>query len=324
MKYFKLSNPILLCFAVIMFFGISSCKKVKVFEPLGDDGPKYIGIMTYGGPEGFGASSLSFDMSQANSSFEARMVYTGAGVFSEDVTLTLGNDAAALAKFNASQPSGGIIYDAFTAAQYSLPSTTVVLKKGQSMSEPFTVIFHPNQLDPSKSYMLPLAITSIAGAPADVAKAPGTSVAYLHVIGNYLAGNYTWRYRRWQSGDTTTAPLQDLLSTTSLSPISASQLMTRETYTETFIDPAGGIVLGFTEIGGVLSNFTLSLLPSTIAGISAGGFILASGPKFTAPGFILVGNTGSQFIGTQFATYIQYINSTGGVRTLCNEFTKIP
>jgi hypothetical protein len=66
------------------------------------------------------------------------------------------------------------------------------------------------------------------------------------------------------------------------------------------------------------------LLPSTIAGIPAGGFRLIDGPKFTAGGFKLVGTGATQFIGTQFATYIQYENSTPAFRTLVNEFTKIP
>ena len=190
MKYFKLSNPILLCFAATIFFGMSSCKKVKVFEPLGDAGPKYIGIMTYGGPEGYDHSSIALDLSQANASMEVRLLYTGPTVFDNDVTVTMINDAAALAKFNASQPAGGIIFDALSAAQYTLPSTTVKLRAGQSVSDAFIITFHPNLLDASKSYMLPIAVSTITGAPEGVVKAPGTYVAYLHIIGNPIAGTY--------------------------------------------------------------------------------------------------------------------------------------
>ena len=100
--------------------------------------------------------------------------------------------------------------------------------------------------------------------------------------------------------------------------------MTRETYTETFVDPGKGIVLDFAENGGVLSNFSLSLLPSTLAGISAGGFILVGGPKFTGTGFNLVGTAATNFMGTNFSTFISYQNSGGNFRTLVNSFVKVP
>lgn len=324
MKHFKVNNRILLLFGMMIFMGISSCKKAIEYKPLGDGGPKYIGFMDYGGPEGFKKSNLSFNSALPNQSLEVRLLYTGAGTFDNDVTITVGADAAALAAYNAAQPASGIKYTMAPASIYSLPTTTAIIKKGNTMSEPFTIVFHPDQLDPAVSYMLPLSITGISGAPADVAKAPGTGTAYLHVIGNFLAGKYTWRYRRWQTDDTTTVPLQDVLNTVSLAPLSATQIMTRETYTETFIDPAGGVVLGFTETGGVLSNFGLSFLPSTIAGISAGGFLLLDGPKFVGTGFNLVGSSSTNFIGTNFGTYIKYQNSTPAFRSLVNNFVKIP
>ena len=101
--------------------------------------------------------------------------------------------------------------------------------------------------------------------------------------------------------------------------------MTRETYTETFVDPGNGIVLEFTEAGGILSGFNTSLLPSTTAGIASGGFTLTGGPKFATGGApVVVGNAASNYIGTRFSTYIQYVNSSGGTRTLVNSFVKIP
>ncbi len=193
MKYFKLNNRVLLFFAAVLFLGISSCKKVKVFDPLGDGGPKMIGFIN-GGPEGFAASSLAFVPTLSSALVEVRVLYTGAGVFDNDVTLTIASDAAALTAYNAKVPAGGIIYTmapaSGPAAIYSLPSTTVLLKKGNTMSEPFTIDFKPNMLDLAISYMLPLSITAIAGAPGDVTKAPGTGTIFLHIIGNPLAGNY--------------------------------------------------------------------------------------------------------------------------------------
>lgn len=324
MKYLKISKYVgLSIFALVLFY---SCKKIKTDEPIGDGGQQIIRIMTFGSKEAlpFAKSAVTLDLAQPSYDLQFVLEYSSSQVPTSDVTVTLGFDAAALTAFNAAQPAGGIIYLPLTAAQYSLPATTTKFRAGQGISEPFTIRFYPNQLDPSKSYMIPISITNIAGAPGGIVKAPASSTAYFHIIGNSLAGKYSWRYRRWQSGDTTTAPLQDILTTTNLLPISASKLMTRETYTETFVDPGNGIVLEFTESGGVLSGFNTSLLPSTTAGIAAGGFTLTGGPKFTGGGVVVVGNAASSYIGTQFGTYIQYLNSSGGTRTLVNSFTKIP
>lgn len=189
MKYFKMNNWIVLFSAAILFVGISSCKKVTEVDPLGDKGPKMIGFID-GGPEGFGASSLSYPPSLTSATHEVRVLYTGAGVFDNDVTLTIATDAAALAKYNASVPPGGIIYTMAPTTIYSLPTDKVVIKKGNTMSEAFTINFKPNMFDLAISYMLPLSITNISGAPGDVTKAPGTGTIYLHIIGNPLAGDY--------------------------------------------------------------------------------------------------------------------------------------
>ncbi len=189
MKYFKLNKSFLLFFTVALFVGISSCKKVKEFAPLGDNGPKMIGFIN-GGPEGFSTSSLAFPPSLSNVSYEVRVLYTGAGVFDADVTLTIAKDAAALTAYNASVPAGGVVYTMAPNTIYSLPTDKVVIKKGNTMSEPFVINFKPDQFDLAISYMLPLSITAIAGAPGDVTKAPGTGTIYLHIIGNPLAGDY--------------------------------------------------------------------------------------------------------------------------------------
>jgi hypothetical protein len=118
------------------------------------------------------------------------LLYTGAGTFDNDVSITVGVNVAALTAYNATVPAGGIKYTLAPTTIYSLPSTKAVLKKGNTMSEPFIIEFKPNMLDLAVSYMLPLSITAISGAPGDVAKAPGTGTTYLHIIGNPLAGNY--------------------------------------------------------------------------------------------------------------------------------------
>jgi hypothetical protein len=238
------------------------------------------------------------------------------------ITLTLGVDPAFVTANNAANPTG-IQYELMPDSLYTLPGATTI-KAGETYSPDLKIYFKPNKFNSAKTYMLPIKIVSATGVEGVQVQANYGYIIYT-IIGNSLAGKYSWRYRRWQSGDTTTAPLQDILATTNIPPVSATELLTRETYTETFVDAAGGIVLGFTQTGAVLSNFTTSLLPSTFAGITAGGFTLADGPKFATGGaVVLVGNATTNYIGTKFSTYIQYINSSGGTRTLVNSFVKIP
>jgi hypothetical protein len=237
-----------------------------------------------------------------------------------DITVTLGTDPGYLATFNAGNP---VQYELMPDSLFMLGKTSVVIKKGTSFSESVKVYFKPNKFDGARTYLLPVKITGTSGI-ADVQIQGNYGRISFTKIGNILAGKYTNRYRRWQSYDTTTAPLQDITSTVIVPPVSPTEIMTTETYTTSFVDPAGGIIMGFTNTGGVPSNFNLSLSAATLAGIPAGGFTLITAPKFTAAGVTVVGNVASNFIGTRFATFIQYQNSTPAGRSLVNEFVKIP
>ncbi len=240
---------------------------------------------------------------------------------SADLTVTFGTDPAYVATFNATST---VQYQLMPDSLFTLAKTSVVIKKGTFVSELVKVYFKPNKFDGSKTYMLPIVLKTATGISGVQVQNNFGRISYTK-IGNILSGKYSWRYRRWQSGDTTTATSQNVPGTAIITPLSPTEINTPETYTTTFVDASGGIILGFTNTGGVPSNFTTSLSAATFAGIASGGFILNDGPKLTAGGaVIVVGNAASNFIGTRFSTYIQYINSTGGVRTLVNDFVKIP
>ncbi len=238
-----------------------------------------------------------------------------------DLTVNFGLDAAYLATFNAGNP---VQYDLMPDSLYRISKSSVVIKAGTFVSELVKVYFKPNKFDGSKTYLLPVAITSTSGISGVQIQRNYGRISFTK-IGNVLSGKYTHRYRRFQVADTTGVPLQDILSTVIIAPVSPSEIMTTEIYTTSFVDPSGGIILGFTNTGGVLSNFTPSLSATTFAGITAGLFVLNDGPKFAAGGApVVVGSVASNFIGTRFSTYIQYLNSAGGTRTLINNFVKIP
>ena len=328
MKKLLYSIPVLL--AVL---SLSSCLKDKDY-----DNGKYGQASTQinekpfvqlleGGLAQFGRANLLFaDPTAALDSLSFNVYYVGpasGGAASAkaptDITVTLGYDAAALTAYNADPANSK--YEKLPDSTYTFTQTSVVIKAGTDISK-VTIYFKPNKIDGTKLYMLPISITAVSGG---LFAASNNKTMYYHIIGNVLSGKYSWRYRRFQGNDTTIVPLQDITTTVNLLSVSSTQLLTREQYTTTFIDPAGGIVLGFSESGGVLSAFNLSLLPSTLAGIPAGGFTLAEGPKFATGGAMtVVGTAATSYIGTRFSTYIQYINSTPAFRSLVNSFVKIP
>jgi hypothetical protein len=238
-----------------------------------------------------------------------------------DLTVTFGLDAPYLATFNTGNP---VQYELMPDSLYSLSKTSAVIKAGSSFSEKIKVYFKPNKFDGSKTYLFPVIIKSTSGISGVQIQGNYGRISFTK-IGNVLSGKYTHRFRRFQLADTTGVPLQDIVSTITIPPVSPTEVMTAEPYTTTFIDPAGGIVMGFTNTGGVLSNFSLSLTDATQTGIPGGGFLLLDAPKFTGSGGVtVVGNVASNFIGTRFSTFIRYQNSSGGVRTLINDFVKIP
>lgn len=190
MKKLYFTKYAILGMITLLFF--SACKKDYV-DPLGDGGQKTIGFLTYGGKTAAasGVTALSLDLSLPKDSLQVQLLYSTPQVSDKDIIVTVSYDAAKLAAFNAAQPAGGIIYAPLTGTQYMLKTTQVKIRAGQTLSDPFFVIFYPNQLDAAKSYLLTLGITKIEGAPSDVKPASGTGTAYFRIIGNPLAGAYT-------------------------------------------------------------------------------------------------------------------------------------
>jgi hypothetical protein len=188
MKYFKIS--MYACLALFTLVLVNSCKKVKTDAQLGDNGQQIIRIMEAGGTEGFGKSGRAFDLTLPIDSILVRLEYSASKVPANDVIVTLGVNDALRTAYNSAN-AGGVQYNAFAANQYLLRTSTVKIRAGQAVSEDFWVIIYPNRLSSALSYMLPLTITNISGAPGNVVKAPSSSTALYHIIGNALAGAYS-------------------------------------------------------------------------------------------------------------------------------------
>ncbi len=239
---------------------------------------------------------------------------------STDLNYTVAVDDAKRTAYNSNASNPITDYILLPSAWYTISRTSGTIKAGKRLDTLYLTIGDPTLIDPSKDYMLPI---SLATATGGVSLSGNFGTAYFHIIGNPLAGKYSWTYRRFQSADTTGVPLQNITQNTVCLPVTPTILQTPETYTQSFINPTGGIELQFTNNGGVLSNFNTILDATTLADIPAGGFTLLDGPKLCSP-VQVVGTVATNFIGTHFRTYIQYLNSSGGTRTLINDFIKIP
>lgn len=188
MKYnFKFITAAVLTGALFL----TSCEKAKVYEPIGEGGQKIIKIQVYGGlAGGFDASNLAFSPTSTSETLSMNLEYVAPSVSDKDIVCEVDVDAAAVTSYNATQTDPLKKYLVLPSNAYTFPKQTVTIKAGQTVSSTFSITFNPSLIDGSKNYMIPVSITSIAGAAAGTVKAPGTGTAYFHFIGNPLAGNY--------------------------------------------------------------------------------------------------------------------------------------
>jgi hypothetical protein len=190
MNYIQSKKTLLGLLLCGVFF--SACEKVETPDPIGDGGQKIFTITDYGGTgANFANSALIFsDPTSTSEALEYKIEYSTPVVGTQDITVTVGVDAAAVTSYNTSHPNGPQ-YQVLPAAAYTLTTTQAKIPARQTVSEPFTITFNPSVIDVTKNYMLPITIKSAAGAPADAKAASGTGTAYFHLIGNPLAGLYT-------------------------------------------------------------------------------------------------------------------------------------
>ncbi|MGE5519323.1 MAG: DUF1735 domain-containing protein [Candidatus Dadabacteria bacterium] len=271
-------------------------------------------VLQNAGYTNYGATS--FNRGTDTVVFTVRVDLASAQASSSPTTVKLGVDAAAIAAYNAKNPQPG--YIALPAANYKLVNTTVTIPAGQHYAETQLLIFTKG-LDPAVSYMVPVSIVDASGK----ALSTNLNTALYHTIGNPLAGNYLWDFIRWNSADTTSARNASSFynEPTAISPTGPTSLLLPESYIQTFVDPQGGISLTFDNNGGVLSNFKVFFTPALIDEIAAGGFTILAAPKLVS--YNIVGNASTKYAGSTFRTYFSFLNSSGGTRTLVDNYVKL-
>jgi hypothetical protein len=233
------------------------------------------------------------------------------------VTVTVGFDNPQIASFNS---GNGTSYVAFPTSAYKIINTSVTIPAGQHYATT-TVEIYQNKLDPTVSYLLPISILDAGGKKLS----SNQNTIFFNVIGNVLAGTYRWDFSRFNSSnsDTTATPAAGSFTnqTVVVSPVTATSLLLPESYMQTFVDASAGVTLSFTNNNGTLSNFSVSLDATTLKNISAGQFTIATAPVLV--GYKIVGTAATKYVGSSFRIYMVLINSSGGTRTVIDNYIKL-
>ena len=218
------------------------------------------------GLEYFSGGSLLYPSSDVSDTITFYVNIAGTNTLSKPLTVTVGVNNAAL---NDNISNDGITYVAMPDSDYHIIKTSGTIPAGSRM-DTFQVVVFPSKIDPTKNYGLPIAVT-----------APGYTISgnfgklYLHTIGNPIAGSYNWDFTRWNSLDTTTAPTGASFTggSNSFAPDNPTQIEVQSGYA---YNPR--YVLSFTNNGGTLSNFQISMNASDVTTLSNAGITVTSGP----------------------------------------------
>ena len=139
-----------------------------------------------GGLSKFSTQKLSVDLTLTRDTTRFSIFYIDKDLpASQDLTVTLDFDAAALAEYNTANPAQ--MFEKLPDSTFIFPKKSIVIKAGQKVSDLIDIVVFPNKVDPGKLYMYPITIKTISNG-ATISKNNGT--IFYHIIGNPLAGNY--------------------------------------------------------------------------------------------------------------------------------------
>lgn len=272
-------------------------------------------ILTGSGTGNFKASNLLVNTSSPDTIKQTvTALLASASSDSGPITVTIGLDNSAIAAYNS---ANGTNFQPFPANAFKIVNTSITIPGGLEHTGTTEVWIFQDKLDPTVSYILPVAITDGGGK----ALTSNQNIIYYNVIGNVLAGNYLQSFYRWNgTTDTTTAPNGGgfVDEPAVVAPITATTVLLPEDYLETFVGV--GVNLSFTNTAGTLSNFNVSIDAASMAAITAGGFTVVTAPKLV--GYKIVGTAATKYAGSTFRIYMVLTNSTGATRTVIDNFVK--
>jgi Domain of unknown function (DUF1735) len=224
-----MKNILKISLVAFIVFGLSSCLKDKDYDefrvglnPASISDKPIIEIVN-GGLSNFKKQVLSADIAKTRDTNSFTISYINGGLTApEDINVTIAYDAAALTRYNTANPSTQ--FAKLPDSTYTIPKTTITLKKGEVLSALVDIITFPSKIDGSKLYMLPIIITSTSSS--NVIISGNNNIIYYHIIGNPLSGKYNIVGTRYNYTGSATwsgppAPIPtNFVSTNNLTPLS--------------------------------------------------------------------------------------------------------
>lgn len=224
-------------------------------------------------PRFFAAQALLLSPADESDTIEFAVTIQGVqGGVSEDVNVSLQIDPGAVLDNIANDK---VEYSLMSTDLYQLINTTGTIPAGQSYVT-FQLVFFPTKMDFTKSTMLPITVTNDAGMPTS----SNYGKLYFHVIGNPIAGLYTWEFIRYSDPAGTVGPDATSFSgeTAVFSPVDPTTINVPTGY----YDQANYIITFDNDGNGNLSNFKAVLDPVWLAANwDPAGIQVASGPTIT-------------------------------------------
>jgi hypothetical protein len=145
------------------------------------------------GMQYFSGGALTYPGSDVSDTASYNISLAGSGTLRNDLTVSIGIDAT---KILDNYKSDSIKYELMPDSVYKFVETTGTIKAGSRIA-PMHIVFYPSKLDVTKSYMLPVVIKDAGGKVIS----SNFGIIYFHVIGNPIAGTYSWNYYRWNTNN---------------------------------------------------------------------------------------------------------------------------
>jgi len=238
-----------------------------------------------------------------------------ANTFDKAINVTIGVDPSRLDEYNGDD-ANALKYELLPDSTYSILKTTGTIVAGQRIDS-FQVAFFKDKIDPTRNYMLPIAITD----GENVLISHNMGLIWFHAIGNPLAGNYLQSWYRYNDLPDTTGPPNSTVSENvlvSVAPEDPTTIFLPEGYLT--VNGLGGVSLGFTNNAGVVSDPFVFLNETTTDNLAGVGFSVLTQPKLVS--YQIKGDANNHYAGTTFRIYFEVLNSSGGNRKTINEFVK--
>lgn len=261
-------KKILFLFSISSLLVLTGCLKDKPLNDFSTVGT--IIELPYHGLEGF-ASDAVLVAGQTNP-IVLDLVVNIASTYplNKDLTVTIGVDDAKRTAYNA---KGGVQYQALPSNAFALSATTAVIKAGSRQAK-FKVTVYPDKVpDPTVNYMFAVSIKDAQGQTIS----GNFGTAYYHIIGNPIAGGYTWDFYRWNN-NTGTGALNGASftgGTTTFLPVDPTTVVVPTGY---FTRP--NYQISFDNNNGTLSNFKVAPADDMLQSFSNNGITITQAPVF--------------------------------------------